>query len=188
MQDQENPTAAERQKHVDQNGVAPHQAAQLHHVIEERHSEEQALSDAWNIADELTEEPGAIEEAQANREQQHHSNGTGEEGGEQGEVEEETDDDMMDRISSSPSIDDGGYTLHSSPPSSITPSTVRLMVWPARSSSLSPTHTITPTRAGFNSSATSSLNSSPFVQTPQHLPLRCVWPQKEASPLSNAMD
>lgn len=187
MQDQDKPTAAERQKHVDQNGVAPHQASQLHHVIEERHSEEQALSDAWNIADSLTEEPGAIEEAQANGEQPNRSNGAGEEGAEHGEGEAETEDDMMDRISSSPSIDDGGYTLHSSPPSSA-PCTVRLMVWPARSSSLSPTQTITPTRAGFNSSATSSLDSSPFVQTPQHLPLRCVWPQKEASPLSNAMD
>lgn len=118
LQDQDKPTAAERQKHVDQNGVAPHQASQLHHVIEERHSEEQALSDAWNIADSLTEEPGAIEEAQANGEQPNRSNGAGEEGAEHGEGEAETEDDMMDRISSSPSIDDEDidfefvYALH----------------------------------------------------------------------------
>lgn len=158
-------------------------------MVEERQSEEQSLADAWNIAGSLTDEPGAIEQAQANAEHEHVTNGTqqdGEEGGEGGESEAEGDDDMMDRISSSPSIDDGGYTLHSSPP----PHIARLKVWPARSSSLSPTPTVTPTRGNFNSSAspTSTAESSPFLQTPQHLPLRRAWMEKEASPLSKAMD
>jgi hypothetical protein len=188
LQDQDNPSAAQHQKHPSPNGVAPHQAAELHHVTEERHSEEQSLADAWNMSDSLTEEPGAIEEAQANME---HANGTRPEGdeGEAGESEAEAEDDMMDRLSSSPSIDDGGYNVYSSPPVHPTPHSARLRVWPARSSSLSPTPTITPTRGDFNSSDTSSLNSSPFLQTPQHLPMRQAWAtQGNAFSTSKAMD
>ncbi|KAK4553825.1 protein phosphatase regulator [Recurvomyces mirabilis] len=110
LQDHDNPSAAEHQRHPGQNGVAPHQASQLNHVSEERHSEEQSLHEAWNLAGKLTEDPGAIAEAQANHENGNATNGTqqdGEEGGEGGESEAEGDDDMMDRISSSPSIDDG---------------------------------------------------------------------------------
>jgi len=162
---------------------------QLNHVEEERQSEEQSLQEAWNIAESLTDEPGAIGQAQA--EHEHTTDGTQQdgEGGESGgESEAEGDDDMMDRISSSPSIDDGGYTLHSSSPPH---NHARLKVWPARSTSLSPTPTITPMRRDFNSSSaspTSTAESSPFVQTPQHLPLRRGWAEKEASPLSRALD
>lgn len=193
LQDQDNPTASEHQKPQSQTGLAPHQASQLHHVDEERHEEEQSLAEAWNIAANLADEPGAIDQAQANAEHEHEhmTNGTqqdGEEGGGGGESEAEGDDDLMDRISSSPSIDDGGYSLHSSPPAPI----ARLRVWPTRSSSLSPTPTptVTPTRGDFNSSAspTSTVESSPFLRTPQHMPLRRAWMEKEASPLSKAMD
>ncbi|KAK5122175.1 hypothetical protein LTR85_004421 [Meristemomyces frigidus] len=109
LQDQDNPSASEHQKLQTQNGLAPHQAAELHHVDEERQEEAQSLAEAWNIAGNLTEEPGAIGQAQANAEHEHMTNGTqqdGEEGGEGGESEADGDDDMMDRISSSPSIDD----------------------------------------------------------------------------------
>ena len=190
LQDQDNPSTQDHQRNGNHSSLAPHQASQLNHVEEERQSEEQSLQEAWNIAESLTDEPGAIGQAQA--EHEHTTNGTqqdSEEGGERGgESEAEGDDDMMDRISSSPSIDDGGYTLHSSPPPY---NTARLKVWPARSSSLSPTPTITPTRGDFNSSSaspTSTAESSPFVQTPQHLPLRRNWSDKEASPLSKALD
>ena len=65
------------------------------------------------------------------------------------------DDDMMDKISSSPSIDDGGYFL---PP-----------MWPQRSDSLS-------RKASSVSSPSFSQawgeSSSPFVETPDHFPLR----------------
>ena len=63
------------------------------------------------------------------------------------------DDDMMDKISSSPSIDDGGYSLPH--------------LWPQRSDSLSRT----PTRPRSASQACSE-SSSPFVVTPDHFPLR----------------
>ncbi|KAI7486802.1 hypothetical protein KC357_g2625 [Hortaea werneckii] len=200
LQDQDNPSAAEHLRHPD-GDVAPHQAAELHHVVEERHSEEQSLHEAWHLAGRLTDEPEAIDRAQADHDYNHHdhdhdhghadgSHQDGVEGGEGSESEVEGDDDMMDRISSSPSIDDGGSTLPSSPPENApTPhpqhkqiTARRWKVWaPARSSSLSPPPTTTPMCEHFNSSSMSPLSvssfvgsegSSPFVQTPQHLPLR----------------
>jgi len=189
LQDEHNPSASEHQKHPTQNGLAPHQASEVHHVIRERHSEEQSLADAWNIAGNLTEEPGAIDEAQANHEHAQSNGATqeGEAGGEGGESEAEGDDDMMDRISSSPSIDDGGFTLPSSPPSTGGMARFRNRLWPVRTSSRSPT----PTREDFNSptsSACSTAETSPFLQTPQHLPLSRLWLGKETSPLSKALD
>lgn len=76
------------------------------------------------------------------------------------------DDDMMDKISSSPSIDDGGY----SPPGA----------WPLRCDSL--TDSITRARTPLDSTSPSfsqacGESSSPFVETPDHYPLR---PLKES--------
>ncbi|RDW94699.1 hypothetical protein BP5796_00462 [Coleophoma crateriformis] len=68
---------------------------------------------------------------------------------------DDEDDDMMDKISSSPSIEDGGYSLPK--------------IWPARMDSLSPEMTpLSP------STLTQACNesSSPFVETPDHYPLR----------------
>lgn len=173
LQDQENPTAAEHQKPTLQGGLAPHQRAEVHHVIEERNSEEHALADAWNITDNLTDEPDAIDQAQQqhqNGEQDGQANGAQQSSTEGGE-DADADDDIMDRMSSSPSIDDGGYTLHSSPLSALPR---KRTVWPVRSSSLtpSPRNTPTPTRETFNQSPPSESDSSPFLQTPQHLPLQ----------------
>ena len=67
--------------------------------------------------------------------------------------DEDMDDDLMDKISSSPSIDDGKYSL---PP------------WPARVDSVdseaSPASLSTPTRG-------IPFSSSPFSSTPEHFPL-----------------
>ncbi|EMC98149.1 hypothetical protein BAUCODRAFT_32149 [Baudoinia panamericana UAMH 10762] len=118
LQDQDHPSAARHQKQPLQNGLAPHQASQLHHVVEERQTEEQSLADAWNHTENLTEEPSAIDEAQANADAANGVHQDGEEGGEGTDGESEGDDDMMDRISSSPSIDDEDidfefvYALH----------------------------------------------------------------------------
>jgi hypothetical protein len=65
------------------------------------------------------------------------------------------DDDMMDKISSSPSIDDGGYSL--------------LPMWPQRSDSLSRT---TSSISSHSFSQAWGESSSPFVETPDHFPLR----------------
>ncbi|KAK5109280.1 hypothetical protein LTR62_007154 [Meristemomyces frigidus] len=177
LQDQDNPTAAEHQKHPGQNGVAPHQASELHHVQEERQSEEQTLHEAWDLAGKATGQPdaqaGTIVEDISGTNGAHRDS----EDGEGGESEADADDDMMDRISSSPSIDDGGYYPLLSPPRIRTCQIgkARLRIWPARSSSLSPSPTVTPTKESFNSSASSTcstLDSSPFLHTPQHLPIQ----------------
>lgn len=186
LQDEDHPSAAEHQKPAIQGGLAPHQRAEVHHVLEERNSEEHSLQEAWNISDNLTEEPGAIEQAQQQEgtNSEPTVNGTQSEGaeggGEAGESEAESDDDMMDRISSSPSIDDGGYLL------SARAQFQRRAMWPERTSSLSPSprNTPTPTRMTSNKSASSSLESSPFLQTPQHYPLHVRRTGKAASPLS----
>ncbi|KXT09270.1 hypothetical protein AC579_9926, partial [Pseudocercospora musae] len=126
LQDSDSPSAQEHSKHPNSNSNAPHVQEKVHHVLEERHSEEQALADAWQITSTLAEDAIATEPAQGNgTTQENATNGAsheGEEGadggGEEGEGEGEGDDDMMDRISSSPSIDDEDidfefvYALH----------------------------------------------------------------------------
>lgn len=196
LQDQDNPTAAEHQKPLTNGGLAPHQRAEVHHVLEERSSEEHALADAWNMAGgEITQEPGIIDHAQDEHSEQDHdhdqdhtTNGNGDEGEENGESE---DDDMMDRISSSPSIDDGASTAlpYHSPPPKHTPAMERVR-WPTRTSSLSssPRNTPTPTRETFNQSCSSTPDSSPFLQTPQHLPLHVRRTGRAASPLAHRLD
>ena len=85
------------------------------------------------------------------------SGATGEDG-DMGEAEDgdSLDDDMMDKISSSPSIDDGGYSL---PPT-----------WPSREDSLSSNSTaIAIAQSPFT--ASEALSSSPFLSTPAHFPL-----------------
>jgi hypothetical protein len=75
------------------------------------------------------------------------------------------DDDMMDKISSSPSIDDGGYSL---PP-----------LWPQRSTSLAPTPTPPKSRSFVQACVESS---SPFVETPENFPI-----QPRLSPLDKGV-
>ena len=86
------------------------------------------------------------------------SSGANGEDGDMGEAEDgdSLDDDMMDKISSSPSIDDGGYSL---PPT-----------WPSREDSLSSNSTaIAKAQSLFTTSEV--LSSSPFLSTPAHFPL-----------------
>jgi hypothetical protein len=64
---------------------------------------------------------------------------------------DDDDDDMMDKISSSPSIDDGGYFLPLCPAS-----------WPQRIESLTPESSPMPSAAA---------SSSPFTTTPIHFPI-----------------
>ncbi|TVY20948.1 Tip elongation aberrant protein Tea4 [Lachnellula arida] len=75
------------------------------------------------------------------------------------------DDDMMDKISSSPSIDDGGCSL--------------LPLWPQRSTSLANTPTPTKSRSFLQACVESS---SPFVETPEHFPIQLWLP-----PLDNGL-
>lgn len=147
-------------------------------MIEERHSEEQQLQEAYtNAAGIFSDEPDSIDAAPKGSEengtsQNGESRGTNADTDGDGDGEGESDDDMLDRISSSPSIDDGGSTP-------LTPSgtpTVNF-AWPRRTVSLTPELSTPPMRTDFNndalfySSSPSSAASSPFVRTPLHLPL-----------------
>ncbi|CAD0046947.1 unnamed protein product, partial [Aureobasidium pullulans] len=125
--------------------VGKHQAAEIRHVREERHSEEEHLQDAWSRAhqdiqvNELTDD-----QLQAHN----HENGDSTD-------DSEIDDDMLDdRISSSPSIDDGAY------PAALT------NTWPHRSSSL------TPPRQTLNCEAIDSPTRHPLCL----LPYTCLYP------------
>ncbi|KAI9794104.1 MAG: hypothetical protein M1833_000469 [Piccolia ochrophora] len=75
------------------------------------------------------------------------------------------DDDMMDKISSSPSIDDGGYHLP--------------QPWPARVDSISPSPK---SPSLHSSSASESQSSSPYTSTPVRFPLASQ--RKEGDSLS----
>ncbi|KAI1310960.1 hypothetical protein F5Y03DRAFT_11456 [Xylaria venustula] len=70
--------------------------------------------------------------------------------------DEDLDDDMMDKISSSPSIEDGGCTL---PP-----------VWPARIDSLR--NSLSNRDFSSSPSVTEMRSSSPYLEPPEHIPLQ----------------
>src|SRR5215469_2663879 len=134
LQDQSSPSAQDHRKPVHSSplGVgpaAPHQAAELRHIQQERAVEEESLSQAWHSAHDLSEEPPSDDETvltpstngvhhNHHDEQSHQQNGThGGTGSDSdadmadAEADDGLDDDMMDKISSSPSISDG---IHSS--------------------------------------------------------------------------
>ncbi|RMZ71158.1 integral membrane [Pyrenophora seminiperda CCB06] len=172
LQDKTSPTAQDHSQqphHPAPLGIgpaAPHQQAAIRHVEEERHTEEARLQDAWSEAGTtLREDPGSDDE----RTIVNHSNGqrgTNQDeqavrlnGGISGDSddadmqdadEEDMDDDMMDKISSSPSIDDGGYSLPSYP-----------TFWPIRQESLTLGSSPLPVAP----------SSSPFANTPLHFPI-----------------
>ncbi|KAI9698782.1 MAG: hypothetical protein M1836_003892 [Candelina mexicana] len=79
------------------------------------------------------------------------------------------DDDMMDKISSSPSIDDGGYSLPSA--------------WPARADSLTPISARSFTSPNSSSSTNVEESSSPFLSTPVHFPLFYSQHEDSANPV-----
>jgi hypothetical protein len=145
LQNQDAPTTQDHHStSLQPSDVGKHHASEIRHVREERHEEEEHLQDAWSRAhkdvqvNELTDD-----QLQAHN----HENGDSTD-------DSELDDDMLDdRISSSPSIDDGAY------PAAAT------SAWPHRTSSL------TPPRQTLNCAANHSPDSSPFVFTSIHLPL-----------------
>jgi hypothetical protein len=160
LQDQDSPTAADHQKHIEADSIAPHQAAQFQHVQEERRSEEQTLEDAWNMAGQHGSEQGvngnADGEAEKKVDETNAANGEAEDGS-----DDEDDDDMMDRMSSSPSIEDGAF-------SQLSPTVATSMSAEGHGK---PQHAEYE-RAAFNQSLTPTMDSSPFVELPRHMPMR----------------
>lgn len=174
MQDKSSPTAQDHShqpEHPAPLGIgpaAPHQQAAIRHVEEERSSEEARLQNAWgNAGTALRDDPGSDDErtvenhTQRNLQQDEQAirlNGgiSGDTDADDADLhdadaDDDLDDDMMDKISSSPSIDDGGYFSLSSP-----------ATWPARRESL------TPQSSPMLSTVASS---SPFTSTPRHFPI-----------------
>lgn len=145
--------------------AAPHQNQALRSAERDAHIQQRQsprVSEDRNGGP-FPEEPNFYDEPDDEYDSEHAdgpngANGTGHEDhdmedGDQGD--DDMDDDMLDKISSSPSIDDGKYT----PP-----------VWPPRSSSVASGDTrsplSTPTRG-----ISHTLSSSPFASTPDYFPL-----------------
>ncbi|TID19084.1 hypothetical protein E2P81_ATG06062 [Venturia nashicola] len=183
QRDQTSPTAQDHSRKpansttTNNNSISPHQASELRHIKEERNLEEEHLSNAWNQANGLSEEPPSEDEERyasgMSAEQKEREdlaagqNGArnGARNGEDADMADQEgdgdsgDDDMMDKISSSPSISDGQY--------------FSLLPWPRRGSSLqSPTPSRRSSRQfSLCSDGLDSGASSPFVDTPLHMPL-----------------
>lgn len=158
LQDPGSPSAADHTRQPTQPAplgigpAAPHQQAALRQVEEERSTEEDTLAH-WNGEEQNGADPDMTDD------------------GDMADSETEDMDDDMDKISSSPSIDDGRCSLPSS--------AAYASAWPTRSSSLSAIPLpATPPQQHFNvqqhynvSSEPDEGSSSPFTVTPQHLPL-----------------
>jgi hypothetical protein len=172
LQDKSSPTAQDHSHqphHPAPLGIgpaAPHQESALRQVDDERRSEESNLANGtWSDANTLREDPDSDDErtivnGDHNLQQDEQAvrlngglGGNGDDGDMQdADAEEDLDDDMMDKISSSPSIDDGGYSLPLAP-----------KTWSDWSS-------LTPSSA-VSSPATCNDSSSPFTATPIHFPI-----------------
>jgi hypothetical protein len=132
LQDQHSPSAQDHSRrplHTDDKGHGYHQAAELRHVQHERSAEEHSLSNSWTNVSGLSEEPPSEDDDEVfgngdrhMEDHMMHQNGGMEDDSDE-DGNEEYDDDGGDRMSSSPSISDGGL-LH--------------FTWPRRVSSLTP--------------------------------------------------
>ncbi|KAF3037243.1 hypothetical protein E8E12_006401 [Didymella heteroderae] len=118
LQDKSSPTAQDHSnqpEHPAPLGIgpaAPHQQASLRSVENERSVEEARLQNAWNNAGtSLSEDPGSDDErtimTNSNGQKQQQNGADHDDDMEDADEEEDMDDDMLDKISSSPSIDDG---------------------------------------------------------------------------------
>ncbi|KAI9873140.1 MAG: hypothetical protein M1830_000785 [Pleopsidium flavum] len=192
LQDQGAPSAKDHTRqpaHPAPLGIgppAPHQAGALRHaeeVSEEQQSHTPRFSDDLanagiaNFREESESHDGERNELeldgqthqdeQAVRQNGGHTGAAGEEA-EMSDVDgDDGDDDMMDKISSSPSIDDGGYILPSP--------------WPARADSLISTSSPSSELQPFSSNT--MINSfSPSVSTPAHLSISYSQQEGEECP------
>ena len=139
LQDHEAPSAKDHSGHhghgdrLGEGPAAPHQDASLRKMERERHAEQDYMADAWGSGRSSHEGSELLDEdsefmSDGNVRQEHRredmsmhnsdgTNGTNEEGegGADNEEDETLIDDMVDKISSSPSIDDSGGSSALSP-------------------------------------------------------------------------
>ncbi|KAK3905587.1 hypothetical protein C8A05DRAFT_12616 [Staphylotrichum tortipilum] len=111
---------------------------------------------------------GAQQDALAIAQNGGHSGTETDEADLEGDAEVDMDDDMMDKISSSPSIEDGGSTsaLPALPPSNN----------PDPSPDLAATQ-CSPPAAAVDNNVCDTRSSSPYLESPDHLPLRSGAPE-----------
>ena len=193
LQTQEAPSAKDHTRQPNRPGAigegppAPHQADALKHVeleINEQHGRSPRASqdlsgkelgllhheegDSYGGTDGIgqdsvnaTRNAGMAGAARADQEQ------------DLGDVDgDESDDDLMDKISSSPSIgDDGGYHLPLPPPKRRTP--VRCNTPPLRSF---------PNPMSSRPITSDVLSSSPFTETPTHFPISLIRNEQDSAP------
>ncbi|KAH0544351.1 hypothetical protein FGG08_001492 [Glutinoglossum americanum] len=179
LQDHEQPSAKDHSRHrlhpspLGPGSIAPHQASALKHAAEEQNAEQRSprVSGEWingetDVPDRSGENSGDDVKAGAHaQDEQAAQQVAAAEDSDLADTEGDDglDDDMMDKMSSSPSIDDGEYHL---PPE-----------WPQRvdsltSSSSSQNSPHSPTFPYVNS-------SSPYMSTPIHLPLYSSSPARQ---------
>lgn len=205
LQDKKSPTAQDHSKqprHPAPLGIgpaAPHQAAAIRHAKEEQSAEEDRLSQSWTEAraeDSDDEHQRDLERDELAIRQNGGSTGAHDDAElADAEVDDGMDDDMMDKISSSPSIDDGGYSSRSPSP------------WPRRVSSLSPLPPLSlysnphynlsqlslcqrpSVQVGASSNSRnfsgSSASSSEYSTTPRHFPLSFQPSERIIEPVDN---
>ncbi|PVI01469.1 hypothetical protein DM02DRAFT_346196 [Periconia macrospinosa] len=171
LQDKSSPTAADHSQHphpapLGIGPAAPHQEASLRRVEDERSGEEEALQNGWKAANGSRDNPESEGEPAATQDDKEGDSAAVRlNGGMSGEsddaemedadVDEDLDD--LDRISSSPSISDGGCFLPS------------YSTWSERR--ISPNPRSTPISSSPVESAQECDSSSPYVDTPIHFPL-----------------
>lgn len=190
LQDHEAPSAKDHSHHLahplpfGEGPLAPHQAITLQHVEQQaaelhtrspRVSQDLSNKELQLLHDEHSSYEGSETEFGTNTRGSEDTLGAQRngsmEGGEDedladGEIDDNSEDDMMDKISSSPSIDDGGYTLP--------------LRWPMRTVSLPETLSGPDTPQA--SVPIHEASSSPFVATPEHLPLLFTQKQEGSGP------
>ncbi|KAI0014151.1 hypothetical protein F4779DRAFT_624870 [Xylariaceae sp. FL0662B] len=188
LQDHDAPSAQEHKRSSTNTtpgaSLAPHQAETLREVEEERAEEETRspriswaegdnASDLQKYAEDLA--TSVVDSLNGNTMQSQDALAIAQNGGAAGnnsddgdmdaDADDGLDDDMMDKISSSPSIEDGGCTL---PPA-----------WPARqdSSRSSVLHRDPPT----SSPVSEARSSSPYLDPAEHPPLQpSIWQASKA--------
>ncbi|RYO79798.1 hypothetical protein DL766_006580 [Monosporascus sp. MC13-8B] len=193
LQDRSAPSAKDHRRPPPQsttfNGLlAPHQAETIREVVEDRADEEcrsPRLSWANGDSGDPSRHPEDFGDHVANsinrnNMQQHDALAAAAQNGGAvsddadlgAEGDEDLDDDMMDKISSSPSIEDGGYTLPSP--------------WPRRVDSLR--HSVSCCDPPSSPGLSEARSSSPYLDAPEHPPLQSLSRQasKTAVDTSNS--
>ncbi|KAI0123895.1 hypothetical protein BJ170DRAFT_101298 [Xylariales sp. AK1849] len=176
LQDQDNPSAQDHATLTNGQSLAPHQAETLREVAAETREDRRIswtngdIGDTQQYAEDVNGSGTKMQQQDALAIAQNGGVGTSEDGEVDADGDSDLDDDMMDKISSSPSIEDGVYNPQLPP------------LWPARVDSL---YSHIPSCDSPSSLASSDpRSSSPYLERPEYLPLPLQLPQRQSSKAS----